>query len=78
MILWKYHLGEMLTDIRALADPFLCALTNTNSHLGVPSIASNSISEPTVRPTQTVHQSCIKSITISKQTELSFHLSLVT
>jgi hypothetical protein len=31
MILWKYLPGEMLTDIRALVDPFLCALTNINN-----------------------------------------------
>jgi hypothetical protein len=34
MILWKYIPGEMLTDIRALADPFLCALTNFNRYRG--------------------------------------------
>jgi hypothetical protein len=32
MILGKYLPGEMLTDIRVLADPFLCALTNINNH----------------------------------------------
>jgi hypothetical protein len=38
-------------------------------HLGVPSSASKTISEPTVRSTQTVHLSCIKINTISKWTE---------
>jgi hypothetical protein len=47
-------------------------------HLGVPSDATNTIFEPTVRSTQTMHQSCIKSSTISKLTEPNFHLSLVT
>jgi hypothetical protein len=47
-------------------------------HLGVPLGASNTISEPMVRLKQTMHQSCIKSSTISKRTKLSFHLSFVT
>jgi hypothetical protein len=46
--------------------------------LGVPSGASNTISEPTVCLTQTVHQSCFLSSTISKRTEPSFHLILIT
>jgi hypothetical protein len=36
------------------------------------------IFEPLVRSMQTVHLSCIKITTISKWTEPSFHLSLVT
>jgi hypothetical protein len=36
------------------------------------------ISEPVVRSTQTTHLSCVNISTISKQTESSFHLSLVT
>jgi hypothetical protein len=47
-------------------------------HLGVPLGASKSIYKPTVHSVQTVHLSCIKISTISKLTELSFHLSLVT
>jgi hypothetical protein len=39
--------------------------------------STNTISEPTVCLTQTMHQSCIKSSTISKRTEPSFHLSHV-
>ena len=38
-------------------------------HLGVPSGASKMISEPMVRSAQTVHLSCVKVSTISKQTE---------
>jgi hypothetical protein len=47
-------------------------------HLGDPSGASKMISEPTVRSAQTVHLSCIKVSTTSKQTKTSIHLSLVT
>jgi hypothetical protein len=47
-------------------------------NLGVPSSVSKMISELTVRSAQTVHLSWIKISTISKQTETSFHLSLVT
>jgi len=47
-------------------------------HLGVPSGASKMISEPMVRSAQTVHRSCVKISTISKWTEMSFQLSLVT
>jgi hypothetical protein len=47
-------------------------------HLGVPSGASKMISEPVVRSAQTVHLSCIKICSISKRTESSIHLSLVT
>jgi gamma-glutamylcysteine synthetase len=36
------------------------------------------ISEPVVRSAQTVHLSCVKISTISKQTESSDHLSLIT
>ena len=45
---------------------------------GVPSGASKTILEPMVPSAQTVHLSCIKINTISKWTETSFHLSLVT
>jgi hypothetical protein len=47
-------------------------------HLGVPSGASKTMSEPMVRSAQTVHLSCVKTSTISKQTKMSFDLSLVT
>jgi hypothetical protein len=46
-------------------------------HLGVPSIASEMISEAMVYLVQTVHLSCTETNTISKRTETSFHLSLV-
>jgi hypothetical protein len=47
-------------------------------HVGVLSGASKMIFEPMVRSAQTVHLSCIKISTISKWTEMSFLLSLVT
>ena len=47
-------------------------------HLGVPPGASKMISEAMLRLTQTVHLSCVKISNISKQTKMSFHLSLVT
>jgi hypothetical protein len=47
-------------------------------HHGVPSGASKIISEAMVRLAQIVHLSCVKISTISKRTEWSFHLSLVT
>jgi hypothetical protein len=47
-------------------------------HLGVPSGASKKISKLIVRSVRTVHQSRVKNSTISKRTETSFHLSLVT
>jgi hypothetical protein len=47
-------------------------------HLGVPSGASKMIYEPIVCLAQTMHLSYVKITTISKQTELSCHLSLVT
>ena len=47
-------------------------------HLGEPSGTSKMISEPMVRSAQTMHLSGVKNSTISKRTEMSFHLSLVT
>ena len=47
-------------------------------HLGVPSGASKTIFDPMVRSVQTVHLSCIKISPISKWTEMSYDLSLVT
>jgi hypothetical protein len=46
--------------------------------LGVPSGASKMIYELTVRSAQTVHLSWLETNTVSKRTETSFHLSLVT
>ena len=45
-------------------------------HLGVPSNASKTIYETMVCSAQTNNLSCIKVSTISKRTEMSFHLSL--
>jgi hypothetical protein len=46
-------------------------------HLPLPGV-SKTIFEPVIRSTQTAHLSCIKISTISKWTETSMHLSLVT
>jgi hypothetical protein len=46
-------------------------------HQGVPSGASNTISEPMVRLAQTVHPSCIDINNVSKQTETRFHMTHV-
>jgi hypothetical protein len=47
-------------------------------NLEIPTGVSKMISEPTVCLAQTVHLSCVKIATISKRTESSFHLNLVT
>jgi hypothetical protein len=47
-------------------------------HLGVPSGAPKAISETMVYLAQTVHLSCIEVNTISKQTEMIFHLIYAT
>jgi hypothetical protein len=47
-------------------------------HAGVPSGASQMISEPTVHSMQTVHLSCVKISTISKWIKTRFHMTPVT
>jgi hypothetical protein len=47
-------------------------------HIGDPLGVSKMISDPMLRSAQTVHQSCVKISTISKQAKTSIHLSLVT
>ena len=47
-------------------------------NLGVPSDAYKMISEPMLRLAQTVQLSCVQISTISKRTEMSFHLCLIT
>jgi hypothetical protein len=47
-------------------------------HLGVPSGESKTISEAMVYLAQSVHLSCTETNIVSKRTETSFHLSLVT
>jgi hypothetical protein len=47
-------------------------------HLGVPSCVSEMIAGPMVHSAQTMHESCVNISTISKRTETSFHLSIVT
>jgi hypothetical protein len=51
---------------------------NEPRHLGVPSSASKMISEAMVYLAQTTLLSCTETNTVSKWTEMSFHLSLVT
>jgi hypothetical protein len=48
------------------------------THQGVPLGASKMIFLAMVRSTQTMHLSCVKISTISKLTQICFHLSLVT
>jgi hypothetical protein len=47
-------------------------------HLGVPSGASKMISEPMVRLAQIRHLSCTNTNTVSKRTEIRFHMTNVT
>jgi hypothetical protein len=47
-------------------------------HLGVPSCASRTISEPMVRLAQTMHLSCTDTKTVSIWTETRFHMTHVT
>jgi hypothetical protein len=47
-------------------------------HVGVPSGASKSISEPMLRLVQTMLLSCSDTNTVSKRTETRFHMSHVT
>ena len=47
-------------------------------HLRVPSGASKMISEPMVRLAPTMRLSCTNTTSVSKRTEMSFHLSLIT
>jgi hypothetical protein len=44
-------------------------------HLGVSSGVSNSISEPMVRLAQTVHIYCTETNTVSRRTEMRFHMT---
>jgi hypothetical protein len=52
--------------------------THGPHHLGDPSSAPKIISEPMICSTQSVHLLCVKISSMSKHTESSFHLSLVT
>jgi hypothetical protein len=53
-------------------------ITHDPRHQVVPSGAFKTIFEPMVCLAQTMHLSCVKSNTISKRTETSFHLNLIT
>jgi hypothetical protein len=67
-----------------LNQDYHCIQTDRNElpfephHLEVLSGAPKTIFEATVHLTQTVHLSCTKTNVVSKQTETSFHLNLVT
>jgi hypothetical protein len=53
-------------------------ISHDQCHIGDPSGASKMISEPMLRSAQTVHLSCVKINSISKQTKTSINLSLIT
>jgi hypothetical protein len=65
---WHYHCLRMDWN----------EIPHDQCHIGDPSGASKTIFEPMARSTQTVHLSCVKISTISKQTKASIHLSLIT
>jgi hypothetical protein len=52
-------------------------IPNDQCHWGDPLGAFEMISEPMVRSVQIVHLSCVKISTVTKQTKMSIHLSLV-
>jgi hypothetical protein len=82
LCLWYVHckpctyLASRLTLTPSLNDRN--EIPDDQHHLRVPSSASKMISDPMVRSAQTMHLSCIKISTMSKRTETSFHLNLVT
>jgi hypothetical protein len=55
-----------------------CELSLDQRHLEVPSRVPEKISMPVVHSVQTVHLSCVEINTISKWSEISFHLTNVT
>jgi hypothetical protein len=65
------------TDAHSISKMDQNKIPHDSRHLGVPSSASKMILEPIVCSAQTVHQSCVKIGTISKQTKTSFHLRLI-
>jgi hypothetical protein len=79
MSLWYFwhKLSTYLAPTLTLSQTDRNEIPHDTCHLGVLSGASNTISKPMVRSTQTVHQSCIKSSAISKRTEPCFRLSLL-
>jgi hypothetical protein len=64
---WHYHHLQMDWN----------EIPHDQCHIGDPSGVSKIISDPMLRSAQTVHLSCVKVSTISKQTKTSIHLSLV-
>jgi hypothetical protein len=69
---------QSFTDANTISNIDRNEIPHNSRQLGVPSSVSNTISKLMIRSTQIVHQSCIKSSTISKLTKPSFHLSLIT
>jgi hypothetical protein len=77
LMLWYiwHKLCTYLASRLALSLNGLNRASTWDSSPGVTSGASKMISEPMVHSAQTVHQSCVKIITITKQTQSSIHLS---
>jgi hypothetical protein len=65
---WHYHCIQMDWN----------EIPHYQCHIGDPSGASKTISDPMLRSVQTVHLSCVKISTISKQTKMSIHLCVIT
>jgi hypothetical protein len=74
----KWFLGLAKTVHLSYTNPNTVSKWHNPHHLGVPSGVTKMISKPMVRSALIMHLSCVKSSTISKQTETSFHLRLVT
>jgi hypothetical protein len=53
-------------------------IPNDTRHQGLPSAVSKMVYVAMFRLAQTMYLSCVKITTISKRTEMSFHLSLAT
>jgi hypothetical protein len=64
---WHYHHLQMDWN----------KILHDQCHIGDTSSVSKIISDPMLHSAQTVHLSCVKVSTISKQTKTSIHLSLV-
>jgi hypothetical protein len=74
---WRKPCTYLTTDTNSVSKWTETKFHKDPRHLEVPSGVSRTISEPTVRSAQTINPSCVKISTISKQTESSFHLSLI-
>jgi hypothetical protein len=65
---WHYHCLQMEWN----------EIPRDQCHIGDLSGVSKTISDPMLCLAQTMHLSCVKISTISKQTKMSIHLSLIT